>query len=118
MFVSFKLAAATALTSLALIGAAGAASAEDFQSNGRTTQVYHRDLDLSKPEQQAQLRSRIARAANRVCSSIDLVAMTACKRMTIAHVDAPVNAAIARADTGEHYASAVDSSKRRAVNAN
>lgn len=118
MFVSFKFAAATTLTSIALIGAAGAASAQDFQSNGRTTQVYHGDLDLSKPEHQAQLRSRIARAANRVCSSIDLVAMASCKKQTIAHVDTPVNAAIARADTGEHYASAADSRKRPALNAN
>ncbi len=118
MFVSFKFAAATALTSIALIGAAGSASAQDFQSNGRTTQVYHGDLDLSKPEQQAQLRSRVARAANRVCSSIDLTAMTACKKLAIAHVDTPVNAAIARADTGEHYASAAGNGKQRALNAN
>lgn len=110
MFVSFKL--ATALATIALIGGAGVASAQEFQSNGRTTQVYHGDLDLSKPDQQAKLRSRIARAANRVCSSMDLTAQQVCKARAIAHVDAPVHAAIARADTGERYA---DAGKRNAL---
>lgn len=105
MFISFKIAAAT-LTSIALIGSSGIASAQEFHSNGRTTQVYHGDLDLSKPDQRATLHSRIARAASRVCSSADLVAQQTCKAQAIAHVDAPVNAAIARADTGERYAEA------------
>lgn len=104
MFVSTKIAAA--LASAALLASAGAASAQEFQSNGRTTGVYHGDLDLSKPAHQQQLRSRIARAANRVCSSMDLQAQMNCKAKAIAHVQAPINAAIARAETGERYADA------------
>lgn len=105
MFVSTRIAAA--LASVALIAGAGAASAaEPFQSNGRTSAVYHGDLDLTKVAQQDKLRSRIARAASRVCSSMDLAAQQSCKASAIAHVEAPINAAIARADSAERYADA------------
>ncbi|CAM8668081.1 MULTISPECIES: UrcA family protein [Sphingobium] len=104
MFVAPKFAAAVA--SLALLASAGAASAEDFVSNGRTSAVYHGDLDLTQPAHQQQLRSRIARAASRVCSSMDLAAAQACKVKAVAQVQAPVSAAIARAETGERYADA------------
>ena len=108
MFVSTKIAAA--LASAALLASAGisagAASAQEFDSNGRTTGVYHGDLDLTKAAHQQQLRSRIARAASRVCSSMDLQAQQACKAKAIAHVEAPISAAIARAETGERYADA------------
>ncbi|WP_311270534.1 UrcA family protein [Sphingobium sp. WCS2017Hpa-17] len=104
MFVSTKIAAA--LASVALLASAGAASAQEFQSNGRTTGVYHGDLDLTNATHQQQLRSRIARAANRVCSSMDLQAQQTCKAKAIAHVQAPISAAIARAETGERYADA------------
>lgn len=104
MFVSPKFAAAVG--SIALLASAGVASAEDFASNGRWTEVRHGDLDLSKPADQAQLRSRIVRAANRVCSSRDLASAQACKAKAIAQVQAPVDAAIARAETSERYADA------------
>lgn len=96
----------TTLASIALIASASAASAEDFQSNGHRTSVRFGDLDLSSQAHQRQLRNRIARAATKVCASRDLGAMAACKAQTIAHVEAPVAAAIARADTGERYADA------------
>ncbi|MDI1295036.1 MAG: UrcA family protein, partial [bacterium] len=73
---------------------------------GRTTQVRFGDLDLSSQAHQQQLRSRIARAANRVCASGDLSVMRACKAKAIAHVQAPLSAAIARADSRERYADA------------
>lgn len=103
MFRSTLFAAAA---SAVLFASAGAASAEDFVSNGRTTQVYHGDLDLSNPAHQAQLRSRIARAAKRVCSTGELATEQACKAKAMAHVAAPVNAAIARAETRDRYADA------------
>lgn len=104
MFVSSKFAAAAA--SVALLATAGVASAQDFVSNGRTSAVYHGDLDLSQATGQQQLRSRIARAAGRVCSSMDLATQQACKAKALAQVQAPVSAAIARAETGERYADA------------
>jgi UrcA family protein len=104
MFVSSQFIAAAA--SIALLATAGAASAQDFQSNGRTSAVYHGDLNLTKAEHQEELRSRIARAARRVCASDDLSLQQACKAKTVAHVEAPINAAIARAETGERYADA------------
>lgn len=104
MFASTPFAAAIA--SVALLASAGAASAEEFQSNGRTKPVYHGDLNLTRTADQQELRSRIVRAANRVCASMDLATMRACKAKTMAHVEAPVAAAIARAETGERYADA------------
>lgn len=104
MFRSSKIAAAFA--TVTLIATAGAASAEPFESNGRRAEVYHGDLNLAKADHQKQLRSRISRAASRVCATTDLAAMTACRSKAIAHVSAPVNAAIARAETGERYADA------------
>ncbi|WP_420144763.1 UrcA family protein [Sphingobium sp.] len=95
-----------AAASIALLASAGAASAQDFESNGRTSEVYHGDLDLTKADDQQQLRGRIVRAASRVCASSDLNTMMACKSKAIAHVQERVNAAIARADTGERYADA------------
>ncbi len=85
---------------------AGAASAEEFQSNGRTVEVLHGDLNLAKPDHQRELRQRISRAANRVCATPDLTMMMACRAKTLANVDAPVAAAIARADSRERYADA------------
>lgn len=95
-----------AAASIALLASAGAASAQSFQSNGRTSPVYHGDLNLTKAEHQKQLRSRIARAANRVCVSTDLATQQSCKSRAIAQVQAPISAAIARAETGERYADA------------
>ncbi len=96
----------TAFTAVAMLATAGVASAEDFVSNGRTTAVRFGDLDLSNQAHQQQLRSRVVRAASRVCSSADLAAMQACRAKAIAHVDAPVATAIARAENGQRYADA------------
>lgn len=96
----------TALGSIALIATAGSASAGEFVSNGRTSEVRHGDLDLSKAADQRQLRQRIARAASQVCKSQDRSTAQACKAIAIAQVEAPVSAAIARAETGERYADA------------
>ncbi|WP_298398282.1 UrcA family protein [Sphingobium sp.] len=104
MFTSSKFTAA--VISIALAASAGAASAQEFQSNGRTSEVYHGDLDLTKADQQKQLRSRIARAASRVCANGNLEAQMSCRARAIAHVETPVNAAIARAETKERYADA------------
>lgn len=95
-----------AAASISLIASAGAASAQDFVSNGRTMEVRHGDLNLSKAADQSELRSRIVRAAGRVCSSSDLATQQTCKAKAIAQVQVPVNAAIARAATGERYADA------------
>lgn len=114
MFASFKIAAAAAASVTLALGA-GAAHAQDFVSNGRTTEVRHGDLDLSKPEQQAVLRSRVARAASRVCISSDLDAYMACRSKAIAHVQPRLNAAIARADNGERYADARPAEGRAVV---
>ena len=60
-----------ALGSFALIATAGSASAGEFISNGRTSEVRHGDLNLSKASDQRELRQRISRAANQVCKSTD-----------------------------------------------
>ncbi|MEC3911807.1 UrcA family protein [Sphingobium sp. CR2-8] len=104
MFASFKFAAAVA--SAALLATTGVASAQEFQSNGRTDEVFHGDLNLSKAADQKVLRARILRSASRVCGSNNLAEAQACKAKAIAHVQAPINAAIARAETGERYADA------------
>ena len=54
MFRSTLFAAAA---SAILFASAGAASAEDFVSNGRTSPVYHGDLDLSNPAHRHSARS-------------------------------------------------------------
>ncbi|HUD90414.1 UrcA family protein [Sphingobium sp.] len=104
MFRSSKIAAVLAAATLTVV--AGAASAEDFQSNGRTSEVFHGDLNLAKADHQKELRSRISRAASRVCATADTATMVACRSKAIAHVQAPVTAAIARAETRERYADA------------
>jgi UrcA family protein len=107
MFRSTKTAALIAAATLAIGStAAFAAPAGDFISNGRSAEVYHGDLDLAKAEQQKQLRSRIARAASKVCASSDLTVQMSCRAKAIAQVEPRMRAAIARAETGERYADA------------
>ena len=89
MFRSFALAAPFAAAALVLTAGGAQAQAEDFQSNGRTTEVYHGDLDLSDPADQKLLRSRIGRAALRVCRTNDAAALRDCRAKAIAHVEAP-----------------------------
>ncbi|CAM5541093.1 UrcA family protein [Sphingobium scionense] len=106
MFATTKI--ITALGAAALLAGSGIASAEEFKSNGRTTQVRFGDLNLTRHADQQQLRSRIARAANKVCATSDLAAMSACRSAAIAHVEAPIATAIARAASSERYADAKD----------
>lgn len=116
MFISSKFITAAASIALLTTGGIGVgaafaqapveASGEAFVSNGRTSAVYHGDLNLNDAGDQRQLRSRVIRAANRVCSSSDLSVEQACKAKATAQVQAPVSAAIARAETGERYADA------------
>lgn len=104
MFATAK--SIAAISAIAMLGIAATASAEEFKSNGRTTLVRHGDLDLSRHADQQQLRTRIARAANKVCVTSDLAATTACKAAAIAQVEAPITTAIARAENGQRYADA------------
>ncbi|WIA55020.1 UrcA family protein [Sphingobium sp. WTD-1] len=106
MFATAKI--ITTLSAAALLAGSGIASAQDFKSNGRTTQVRFGDLDLTRYADQQQLRSRISRAAGKVCSTSDLAAYTACRSAAIAQVEAPIATAIARAQTNERYADAKD----------
>ncbi|MCP1468683.1 UrcA family protein [Sphingobium sp. OAS761] len=112
MFVSKSL---SAVAAAALMMTAGVAAAQDFQSNGRTSEVHHGDLNLSKAADQKELRRRIASAASRVCASRDLAMAAACRSNAIAHVEAPVSAAIARAETGDRYADATPKEVRSAA---
>lgn len=92
---------------LAATGAAGvSASAAPFESNGRTFAVDFSDLDLAKPADRRLLDRRIARAAAKVCPDSDLGRAAKCRAEAIAHVQAPIDQAIARAATREVYADA------------
>lgn len=104
MFAPLKTLSIAVFAAASLI--AGSASAETFMSNGRTFEVRFGDLDLSQAADQRELQSRIGRAAGRVCGSRDLAEATRCRSAAIAHVKAPVAAAIARAETKARYAEA------------
>lgn len=102
-----RLLPAMAAILLAATGAAGvSASAAPFESNGRTFAVDFSDLDLAKPADRKQLDRRIARAAAKVCPDSDLRRAAKCRAEAIAHVQAPIDRAIARAATREVYADA------------
>lgn len=99
-----SLSALSAAAALAL--GAGAASATDFESNGKTMDVHHGDLDLSRPADQARLKARIARAVARTCAEYQGGAAAKCRRLAVAQVRVPVETAIARASTPERFAAA------------
>ena len=102
MFAPIKFAAAA----IALTAVSAPAFAETFESNGKTVEVYHGDLDLTKGSDQRLLRKRIADAAGKVCASDDLNTYLACRQKALRHVKAPVATAIARAATKDRYAAA------------
>ncbi|MGC4250190.1 MAG: UrcA family protein [Sphingobium sp.] len=104
MFAPFKTLSIAAFTAASMI--AGSASAETFISNGRTFEVRFNDLDLSQAADQKELQDRIGRAASRVCSSRNLKEANRCRSDAIAHVKAPVAAAIASAESKARYAEA------------
>lgn len=96
----------------ALVVTAGIASATEYEASGRTVDVRHGDLDLSRAADQARLKARIARAAARTCDQYQGGAAAKCQRLTVAQVRQPMEAAFARASTTERFA---DASKVAAV---
>ncbi|BAV66206.1 UrcA family protein [Sphingobium cloacae] len=104
MFAPFKTLSIAVFAAASII--ATSASAETFISNGRTFEVRFGDLDLSQASDQKELQDRIGRAASRVCSSPNLTEANRCRSNAIAHVKAPIAAAIARAESKARYAEA------------
>ena len=88
-----------AMSAAALLGAAGTANATSFESNGRTTEVRYHDLDLTKEAGQRALNARIKRAAAKVCPAQNSNEAKKCQTVAIANLRAPVNAAIAKAQS-------------------
>lgn len=82
-----------------------AASATEFESNGKSVEVSYHDLDLSKKSDQRALNGRIKRAAEKVCPTNDTsAAIKKCQAVAAAHVRSSVELAIAKAQNGERYA--------------
>jgi UrcA family protein len=104
MFAPTKIIAALSIA--ASLAVAGTASAEEFRSNGRTSEVRYGDLNLANAADQKVLKQRISRAASKVCVSRDLNEVRACRAAALKNVDAPISQAIARAQTGDRYADA------------
>ena len=86
------------LAAVAAVAVAGTASATSFESNGRSREVRYHDLDLSKKGDQRKLNARIKRAAANVCATQDSNDAKRCQAAAMAHVRAPIDAAIARAN--------------------
>ncbi|MBB3980879.1 UrcA family protein [Sphingobium fontiphilum] len=105
----------TTIAALSMIAVAGAANAAEFVSNGQTSEVRHGDLKLNTASGQKELDRRIRAAASRVCAVGTLEDRMTCRKLAVANVQAPVAAAIARAETGERYAEAGTDAKTRAV---
>lgn len=94
-----------AVAAIATLGIAGAASASEFVSNGKTAEVRYHDLDLTKKSDQRALNARINRAAAKVCADSGTSAVfKKCQAVAAAHVRKPVELAIAKAQNGERYA--------------
>lgn len=111
VFTKAKGIAAAAFATATVIAAtpafAGApASALAFESNGRTMEVRYADLDLTQADGRAELRSRLSRAASRVCYTSDSREMRACRINALDHIKEPVKTVIARAETRSRYADA------------
>lgn len=100
MFAPIKFAAIAA--SLTLVSTP--AFAETFEPNGKTVEVRHGDLDLTKASDQKVLRRRIADAAGKVCASSDLTVYLTCRQKALRHVKEPVATAVARAAVKNRYA--------------
>ncbi|APL94515.1 UrcA family protein [Sphingobium indicum] len=108
--IAIKFAAA-----IAAMGAAGTASAIEFESNGKSVEVSYHDLDLSKTSDQRVLNARIRRAAAKVCPLNDnTAAFEKCQQVAAAHVRGAVELAIAKAGNGERFA---DRGKEKPVGA-
>ncbi|WP_313806329.1 UrcA family protein [Sphingobium sp.] len=106
---------AAAFAAIAALGAAGSASAIEFESNGKSVEVSYHDLDLSKKGDQRLLDARIKRAAEKVCPTSDSsAAIRKCQQVAAAHVRSSVELAIAKAQSGERYA---DMGKEKPVGA-
>lgn len=93
------------IAAFAMVAAGTAASATEFESNGKTVEVSYHDLDLSKKSDQRVLNSRIKRATEKVCPTNDIgAAVKKCQAVAAAHVRNSVELAIAKAQNGERYA--------------
>ncbi|BAI96007.1 hypothetical protein Sj15T_03380 [Sphingobium sp. TA15] len=97
--------AAKMIAVAALLGVAGTASAVEFESNGRTTEVRYNDLDLASAKGQNVLKGRIWRAAWRVCErGATSAEIRKCQTVAADHVRGAVELAIAKAGSGERFA--------------
>ncbi|AEG47842.1 hypothetical protein Sphch_0140 [Sphingobium chlorophenolicum L-1] len=97
--------AAKMIAVAALLGAAGTASAVEFESNGKTAEVRYNDLDLSSAKGQNVLKGRIWRAAWKVCEhGATSAEIKKCQSVAAAHVRSSVELAIAKAQSGERFA--------------
>lgn len=97
------------ITPIALLSAGAllplsAASAEPFISNGQNFEVRYGDLNLASKADQRELRGRLFQAARKVCAAEPANAIQKCRSGALAHVRAPVAAAIAAAERGERLA--------------
>lgn len=81
-----------------------AADAESFVSNGQNFEVRYGDLNLARKGDQRELRGRLFQAARKVCAAEPADTISKCRSAALAHVRAPVAAAIARAERGERLA--------------
>ncbi|MEJ7934735.1 UrcA family protein [Sphingobium sp. AN558] len=86
------------------LSAASAAGTDAFESNGRTMDVRYGDLNLASKADQATLRSRLIKASWKVCSGETAHVVEKCRSAALAHVRAPVAAAIASAERGDQLA--------------
>ncbi len=94
-----------AASTAALLGVAATASAAEFESNGKTSEVRYQDLDLSSAKGQNALKGRIWSAAWKVCQNGATSAeIRKCQSVAAAHVRSNVELAIAKANNGERYA--------------
>ncbi|UZW55412.1 UrcA family protein [Sphingobium sp. JS3065] len=97
--------AAKMIAVAALLGVAGTASAEEFESNGKTAEVRYHDLDLSSVKGQRALKGRIWRAAWKVCEhGATSAEIKKCQSVAAAHVRGSVELAIAKAGSGARFA--------------
>lgn len=97
--------AAKIIAAAALLGISTMASAVEFESNGKTTEVSYRDLDLSSDKGQHALKARIWRAAWKVCEHGTTSAeIKKCQSVAAAQVRTSVELAIAKANNSERYA--------------
>jgi UrcA family protein len=103
MFAPIKTIASIA-TAAALIAGASAASAAPALS--KSVEVRHGDLDLATPAGQTALKKRISAAAVKACTADNGKIDADCRAFALSGARAPIERAIARAESSERYADA------------